>query len=196
MSRRTVSILAVLALLAGGVAGAIPPPWTIEEAKGKADLIFIAKTAKIEPVENVPGANRRVGIEPVLVLKGKHEKRPAPAKLALLFFQRPEPKPGPIRAHSIGGVGYPKPREGDIALMFLRKDRQKEGHFRIACGSFGYVRLNAKTKDELAAVRKRIAMYQQWCQRIKDENVRTAMEDAYQKTLAFLEKAAKAAPKP
>lgn len=189
-----VSIVAVVCVT-WGVARAIPPPWSIEEWKSDADLILIARTMKVEPANGVPGANNRIGIEPVEVLKGKtattqpkagEEKDPT---LHVLFPKPPPPARGPIRIHQAGALGRPNPREGEFALIFLKKGRQAR-HFTIALGSFGYIALRTGTKPQKEAVEKRIRMHREWCARIKKEKIRTVMDAYYARTTAFIERIA------
>ena len=187
----TTAFLAVAVLvLAFRAAEAIPPPWTIEELKAKADLILIAKTTKAQAVANAPGANRKIGIVPVQILKGKLGEEGKDAKLFLLFSKPVERVgPGGIRMHVMGGVGHPKPRDGETALVFLRKGREP-GCYSVAGGSFGYLSLTAKTKEDRAALEKRIDRYLQWGERIRDAQVRDALAAVYQKTLAHMRRAA------
>jgi len=179
--------LAVLVLLVvAGTAGAIPPPWTLEEAKGNADLVLIAKMAKVSPVEGVRGADHKVSLKPVQVLKGDVVVGEDAPDLFLLFTQ-PQPRVGPggIRAHAMGGTGHPVPVEGETALVFLRK-AEPERHYRVVCGKFGYVSLSSSNPQQLAEVTKRLNLYRGWCERIEDASIRKAMTGYYDKVLALL----------
>ena len=179
-------------LLTCSLAQAIPPPWYIEEIKAKADLILLAKTTKIERVDNTKGVNRRIGIEPIQVLKGtipKQEKKGDKAsRIYLLFRKPPEPEgKGMIRPHIVGGVGNPRPAEAETALIFLRKHR-KENHFTAAAGSFGYISLITGPEKDLARLKKRIKNWRHWCTRIKHEELRKAMYAYYEEAVAFAER--------
>ena len=104
MRESRTSVIVAIVLTACGFARAIPPPWSIEEWKSKADLILIARTMKIEPVKDVRGVNSSIGIEPVEILKGKvdeAEEKAGALNLRVLFF-----KPLPARGHGgVRGVG-------------------------------------------------------------------------------------------
>ena len=191
-----VSTLVVIAtLLACGSAVAIPPPWTLEETKAGADLVVIARTTRIEPVEGVRGADSRIGLEPAEVLKGKLQPRAKDTKLYLLY-KRPERRPGPggIERRVMGGTGQPKPQEGQTALIFLRKDPSRPDSFRAVCGSFGYIPLSAAGDAEREAVKKRIKMHSDWCARIGNAEIRKAMEGYYAKAAAHANQDAKKVP--
>jgi len=192
---RVSTVVVMGTLLACGSAMAIPPPWTLEETKAGADVVMIAKTTKIEPVEGVRGANARVGLEPVEVLKGKPQEDGKDAKLYLLY-RRPEPRraPGGIERRIVGGTGQPKAKEGQTALVFLRKDRNEPDSFRAVCGSFGYVVLSAADEAGRGAVQKRIKMHAGWCARIGDAEIRKALEGYYAKAAALAEQDPKKVP--
>ena len=195
MRTRWTGSLAVLLSLGWGAAHAIPPPWLIEGMKAKADLVCIARMGKVEPVRGVRGANARVAARPVRWLKGKPPARPAakaqakrPAKPARVFmlFSRPRPirGPGGIERRIIGGTGHPRPVQGEAALVFLTR-RAGKGLYRPTAGAFGYVRLTAKTPQELAKTQRRIEGYLAMLQRLKDANARVAMEGYYRKAIEF-----------
>jgi hypothetical protein len=179
--------LAVLVLLGvAGTAGAIPPPWTLEEAKGNADLVLIAKMAEVSPVEGIRGADHKVSLKPVQVLKGDLTVGEDTPNMFLLFT-KPQPRVGPggIRAHVVGGTGHPVPVEGESALVFLRK-AEPERHYSIVCGKFGYVSLSSSNPQQLAEVTKRLNLYRGWCERIEDANIRKAMTGYYDRVLSLL----------
>jgi len=181
--------LAVFVLFAvAETAGAIPPPWTLEEAKGNADLVLIAKMAEVSPVEGIRGADHKVSLKPVQVLKGDLEVGEDTPDLFLLFT-KPQPRVGPggIRAHAVGGTGHPAPVEGETALVFLRK-AEPERHYRVVCGKFGYVSLGTSNPQQLAEVTKRLNLYRGWCERIEDADVRKAMTGYYDRVLSLLGK--------
>ena len=184
-------VLAVLAVLTVcPLAQAIPPPWLLEGMKAKSDLILVAKMTKTEAAANAGRYNSRIGFEPVEILKGKiDKKKDEEPKLFVLYYTRPEILAA-FRPHVIGGTGHPKPADGELALIFLKK-AAKDKHFAVVCGSFGYVGLKAATEDELAKVKQRLAGFRKTCERIKDKKVREAMDGYYQKTLELVEKQAK-----
>ena len=192
--KRVSTLVVIGTLLACGSAMAIPPPWTLEEAKAGAEVVVIAKTTRIESVEGVRGANARIGLEPVEVLKGKLKPDAKDAKLFLLYM-RPQQRPGPggLQRRVVGGTGQPKAQEGQTALMFLRKDRNEPGSFRAVCGSFGYVALSAAGQADREAVKKRIKerikkrikMHGDWCARIGNAEIRKAVEGYYAKAADF-----------
>ena len=176
----------ILAFTATRTAEAIPPPWTLEEAKAKADLILIAKLAKVEPVSGIRGANHRIGFRAVETLKSTAAQEAGDAKHYLLFHRREKPKGGGLVAMSIGGTGHPEPGNGDLALVFLKKHETKD-HFTIVVGSFGYLKLTAGTPGEKAALKKRIGQYREWGKRMADPKLREAMGRYYDKALAHAE---------
>lgn len=185
--KRVSMLVFVLMLAACDPALAIPPPWTLEAAKAGADVVLIAKTAKIEPVQGVRGVNAKVGLEPVEVLKGKLEPTAKDAR-PFLLYARPKRQAGPggIERRVIGGTGQPAPQEGQTALLFLRRDRIEPDGFRAVCGSFGYVVLSAASQQGREAVKKRIRMHADWCAKIGDAEARKAMEGYYAKASAFV----------
>lgn len=190
MKRRARLLVLASALLACSVAQAIPPPWFIEELKAKADVILIARTTKGEDVRNVAGINRKIGLKPVELLKGKiARKEGEEPKLALLYYRRPKVLDA-FRPMPVGGTGHPKPADDELALVFLKRDKRR-GEFRAVCGSFGYVSLDASTPEKLAAVKKSIEGYRRWCARIKNAALRKTMNGYYQAALDFVEKQAK-----
>lgn len=179
--------VAALALLIACTANAIPPPWTIEEAKAKAKLVVIAKIGKIEPVqsEKLSGQfNRRTVLQPIQILKGK----PADAT-GYLLFREPVHQGGNIQRRQVGGAGQPKIRQGETALIFL-STHPKSNDFIVRGGSFGYIVLNADSKDELAEVEKQLAGYARTCKNIKDDKVRAQLEGYYAAALEFVKKEA------
>jgi len=186
-----VSVIAALVCVACGSAQAIPAPWSIEEWKGKADLIVIARTTTAAPANAVRGANRCIGIEPVEVLKGKLPKPQGKAgkedgsRLQVLFFQPPPPVPGPIQRRAVGGPGHPDPKEREFALIFLKKGPRPR-QFAVTMGSFGYVGLRTGTRQQTQALAKRLRMYRKWCERIGKKEIRAAMDGYYAKTLALV----------
>ena len=183
-------VLAALAVLTVCPrARAIPPPWLLEEMKAKSDLILVARMTKTEEAANAGRYNSRIGFQPVEILKGKiDKKKDEEPKLFVLYYKPPEILHA-FRPHVIGGTGNPRPADGELALIFLKK-AAKDKHFTVACGSFGYVSLKAATPEELAKVRQRLAGYRKTCERIKDKKVRQAMDSYYQKTLELLQKQA------
>ena len=190
--------IAAVALFTCRAVQAIPPPWTIEEMKAKADLVVIAKMATVEPVTDIRGFNRKIRIVPLEVLKGqiaeeRHEKGTS-RKLDLLFAKREKPK-GKIVPVVVGGLGKPEPKTEETALVFLKK-RAKEGLCTVVAGKFGYLSMGTGAGEELAAFKKRIGLYQGWCKRIEDEKNRHAMEAYYQKALDFSAKQGERGSKP
>lgn len=190
MNKQIVPLILAVLIFAGRPAVAIPPPWELEGWKAASDLILIGKTTKIEPVAQVAGVNSRVGLVPVKVLKGKMPAKgqgpDARSPLPVLFSKLKPPKIAPgIRVHVQGGTGHPNIAEGETALVFLKADPKQEGSFRVAYGSFGYIGLDAKTEQDLAAVKERINRYRQWSRKIGDEATRLAMDSYYQTALAL-----------
>jgi hypothetical protein len=183
-------LMASVVLLIGGTALAIPPPWTLEEGKAQADLVLIAKMTKAESVENIQGANARIGFVPIEVLKGDLGPKDFKKKDASLFllFTKQEDRPGPdgIQRRMIGGTGDPKPVDGQTALIFLKKDHTQRNSYRAVYGSFGYLGLSATAGQDLAGLSKRIDMHRQWCAKIGSEDARKAMESYYDKAKALL----------
>jgi len=190
MNRRV--LVCTTALLVSGLAlsHAIPPPWTLEEAKAKADLIMIAKAGKAEDVKDVRGLNARVAVKPAKILKGAAGEEGQPAKLFVLFAKPEQPKaPGGPVAVQMGGTGRPEPVEGETSLIFLKK-HAKKGHCTVVCGKFGYIPLVPDAKTGMEGLKKRIDLYRGWCKRISDEKLREAMDRYYQETLEFLDQKA------
>lgn len=185
---RTACVLSLLLLICGS-AQAIPPPWLIEGAKAKADLILIAGMRKPEPLKGVRGVNARIGFTAIRVLKGRLKAADGAAAVThFILFHKPAARRGArgVERRIIGGTGFPKPEKGDTALVFLKKHPRAKG-FVVCCGSFGYVRLKTDTNEGLAATRRRIHGYMQVCARIRDIEVRKAMQGFYQETLAFVD---------
>lgn len=174
-------------------AEAIPPPWLLERMKAKADLIVIARMGKAAEIPNVKGMNRKMAFELTELLKGEVPKDgDAPAKLFLLYYRRPEVV-GMFRPVVVGGTGHPKPAEGELALLFLRKHKAK-GEFQVICGSFGHVVLTAKDAKARANVQRRLAGYRQTCKRVKDATLRKAMDGYYVKAIEAAKKESAAKP--
>ena len=188
MDRHVLPCIGLVLVLACSSVHAIPPPWSIEEMKAGADLVVIARTNTASHVTDAGRFNRKIGIVPLHVLKGELPQRvrkPAAAELYLLYFVPEPPKgDGPV-PRRVGGVGNPEPGDREPALIFLQKYGQKEDHFTVRGGSFGYISLAKTAESDLAAVAKRISHYRKWCERIKDTRVREAMNGYYQKALAF-----------
>lgn len=187
--RKALACVVALILLTSGRGNAIPPPWTLEEAKAKADLVVLAKAAKIEPVKDIPGFNSRAAIEPIEVLKGELGSAKAQGGKVFVLFSKPDkPKEqAGIAAVEVGGVGQPELAEGETSLLFLKK-HDREAHYTIVLGKFGHFRLDTATDKALAALRDKIGLHRGWCERISDEGIRKAMDGYYQKTLDFLAK--------
>ncbi len=186
MKKLSALLVAALILAACRSAVAIPPPWKLEKEKGESDLILIVKTGETKPVANIAGANHKVTIEAVEVLKGEFPK-PADDTQPVILFHQQQPKNPAIRMH-IAGTGHPKIGTGQTALAFLRKDPKHPGCYRVNCGSFGYVVLDTKTEKELAAIEKRLRTYQAWSAKIKDETTRLVMESYYDSALSATHK--------
>jgi hypothetical protein len=185
--RKALSGVVALVLLASGRGYAIPPPWTLEETKAKADLIVLAKAVKVELVKDSPGFNNRASIEPVEVFKGElASAKTEGVKLFVLFTKSEKAKEqAGIVVMEAGGVGQPELADGETSLLFLKKHAQ-EGHYTIILGKFGHFRLDTATEKELAALKDKIALHRGWCGRISDEALRKAMDGYYQKTLDFM----------
>jgi hypothetical protein len=189
MTLRAFAVLVAM-LTACGAAMALPPPWTLEEAKAKADLVLIVKTTKSRELKPKAGVNTAIGLRPIRTLKGTVPENKD--ELLLAFHRKPKARGKIVQRRIIGGTGHPKPADGEVALVFLRR-QGKEKHFRVVCGSYGYVSLDATKKDELAAIEKRIAMYVKWCDKVKDEKLRKAMKGYYKAALEHVRKLAEKA---
>jgi len=177
----------VSALLACSAAQAIPPPWTIEERKAGAELVVIAEISGIESarVEGRGGVmNRRAALKPLQVLKGAHEGATAP-----VLFSEPVHRGGRIQPMPVGGLGRPKIRAGETALIFLSK-RAAGGEYVVRGGRFGYIPLRTGSKEDIGATRKQLEMLSRFCGRIEDGEVRDGLRGYYEAALAFTEKEA------
>ena len=204
MTKRLGCLTGVIVLLASVAAQAIPPPWLLERDKAAADLILLARTSKSIVVKD-DGRGRfrdmKIGLEPIEVLKGKLPAKDGKQARAVLLYRSPRPRQGQgVAAVAMGGAGRPKPADGETAMLFLRPDRKGgKHHYRVVCGSFGYIKLEAKTKKDLAAVTRRIKGYRKSCEKVKDQKARKAMEGYYDKALLaaakrLAERTGKAAP--
>lgn len=187
MKERVAPLILISLLVTCRPALAIPPPWELEQLKANADVILIAKMTRAEPVKNFKRVNRRIGFEPIEVLKGRLSQKVEGAGKVLplyLLYSQPQPPQGAIRGHTMGVPDAPRPRQGETALIFLKKLPAKEGYFTVVLGKFGYIRLSAATKEERAAVHETIGRHRQWCTKIRDATVRQAMDGYYRKALA------------
>jgi hypothetical protein len=187
--KATAKLVALCLVLTPSLANAIPPPWLLEEQKAKSDLVVIARVGKPTQVEGVRGVAHAAPLTVLETLQGtltKAEKE----KLSVAFCKPPQPAGG-ARPIAIGGTGHPAVIEGDVALIFLQRDRTRPATPRVVCGSFGYVRLNVR-KERLPALRQRLASYAKMCDRVKNADFREVMKAIYAKALAKAEELAKA----
>jgi hypothetical protein len=192
MTRSSTSLAALAIFMACGGAAAIPPPWTLEEAKAKADLVLIARTTTARKLKSGTGVNMEIGLRPIRVLKGRAPKTAEEAPTLRLAFHQPPKAHGNIRPRVVGGTGHPKPADGETALVFLRR-RGKNEPLRVVCGKFGYVSLSTGTKEARDRVEQRLARYRKWCERIGDAKLRQAMEGYYDAVLEHVRKTAEKA---
>ncbi len=186
--RRMCPVLILLAVLIGR-SEAIPPPWELETMKAGADLVAIVKPAKAGPLMNVRGANARVSLRVVKVLKGALPKREGKSAVTLLF-NRPTKPVQPGIESMVAGSGHPQPRENRMALAFLRKDSSGDEYYRVVAGSHGYIDLAWRDKEQLKAVERRIEVHRGWCAKIEKAAVREAMLEYYRAALEMARKQA------
>ena len=179
-------------VLACSPSHALPPPWQIEREKGAADLIVIAKTTKSTPSSDVPKFDSKIGLRPVDVLKGPADaKQAVKGKDVTLFIVYSKPAPpktvGAPAPQMIGGLGQPKVRDADVALVFLKKTDRK-GHYQVVCGSLGYVSLLVRKEGDAPSLKNTLGGLRQACAHMEDPKARSRMEQYYQKALEHVDK--------
>jgi len=172
------------------LAYAIPPPWELEEAKSKADLIVVAEPIEIETVREERRLNRKCVVKIVKAIKaspGASEQALADDSRAEVFFFQPEALKvkGNVHVVQVGGTGYPKPAVGVRALVFLKRLEKSEG-YGVVCGNFGYMALKAESKKEWTELSQTIERHRKWSERIKDERARQAMAGYYREAAVFV----------
>jgi len=160
--------------------------------KAKADVIAIAETTSIETVGRMDRFNRSVGINLIKVLKtdvNPPDQDTGQDLQGNVFFSQPDAPDSKdaIVAVSVGGTGNPKPAVGEQVLVFLKRLEGKNA-FSVICGSFGYIRLSARSEEELRQVTQSITQHREWSEKIADDQLRKAMANYYRQATAFVEK--------
>lgn len=176
---------------AGHIAYAIPPPWDLEAMKAQSDVIAIVETTEIKPVEGMDRFNRVVGIKIIKALKTDVPASDSNTVCTVqgdLYFSQPDAPPADragIVPVTVGGGDPPKPENKERALVFLKRMKGKNA-FSAVCGCRGYIRLSARSEEELRGVLQNLARYHEWSEKIKNEWLRKEMEDCYNQAIAFV----------
>ena len=173
----------------------LPPLWDIEEAKSKADLIGVAQTMKIEIVKKGRHFNRKFLVKMIEVFKAdpatSQREKDDDRRAEVFFFQPEVPKvKGEFEVVQVGGTGHPAPAVGETALVFLKRLDNGAG-YSVVWGRFGYVPLQADSKEQLAKVSETIERHRQWSERIKNERARRAIVSYYRQAASFVAKTQK-----
>jgi len=217
MKQKVVMLSAGMLLAGGTTVHAIPPPWTLEEAKAAADLVLIAQVESVEQQHTNEYLNAAARLSVIKTLKGTlpsragAEETGGAAGLVVVYHSTPPAKqrvpdgaggPGvapvkvpPIRPMAIGGAGEPRIKAGDTALVFLKKRPGEQGDYAVAVGSFGYVALDTASPEDMAKLKERLSRYADWAkhEQVKDRQIGVTMQRYYAEAMAMAAELAKTA---
>ena len=168
--------VAMASFVACQVAGAMPPPWTLDEAKANAEVVVLARIGPVEMPPADKGGTGRAAFGAVQKLKGEPGVT-GEGDGPFLTFQVP-----PSMVMVAGYMTF-VPEQGETVLLFLsaaktyeavgdkRVAREQPGYYTAAAGGTGFMRLDREG-------RRRLYVTDEYLSRMKPEAAQ-ALEGYY-----------------